>query len=233
MTDRTDKTPAIIRWDQSYNRNGNRELPRDVVNVIRIYMDNHNLQGWVKQETLAKATGLSLRTVKRQIAQNIAAGWLKIAERGNSSGWSNSYELTYPEMVSDMTPNGDTDGTPTTLRTSPKRSSLTTDTLTTNKSGDIRVTTSGDGLNNPEPGIEPVCADTDPWSEHPSVDATTTEFNGVINDPLILPDPASAVLAVDYSAPKPLRRDEDPWAEISARRTGLDPFSENPSFLWG
>ena len=70
--------PAIIRWDQAYNRNGNPDLPRTVVNAIRTYMNNDTLNGFVKAETLSRHTGLSIRQVRRQIAANVAAGWLEI-----------------------------------------------------------------------------------------------------------------------------------------------------------
>jgi hypothetical protein len=134
--------PAIIRWDQAYNRNGDRTLPRAVVNAIRTHMNNHTLEGWVKAQTLADYTGLSLRVVRKQIADNVAAGWLVITDSGNSSGKANDYKLTYPKGVVDDTippsDNGVVDSTldsrrvsysaekgvahstPTTYRTSPQ-----------------------------------------------------------------------------------------------------------------
>ena len=90
------EVPAIIRWDQAYNRNGDRKLQRTVVNAIRTYMDNNTLTGWVKAETLVRDTGIKERTVREQIAANIAAGWLEVVESGNSSGRANTYLLTYP-----------------------------------------------------------------------------------------------------------------------------------------
>ncbi|MFJ9371378.1 helix-turn-helix domain-containing protein [Nocardia sp. NPDC101769] len=121
-------------------------------------MDNRTLKGWVKQETLAEATGLDVRSVKRHIRENVKAGWLKVTERGNSGGRANTYELTFPSKVTRMSPkggracppNGDVDVTPTTLRTTPKSSSLTTK----KKKGDTSVPHSGDGLNkNPTTAI--------------------------------------------------------------------------------
>lgn len=110
-------------------------------------MDNYTLTGWVKAEKLAEFTGLSVRAVRRQIAANVKAGWLEVVERGNSSGWANTYRLTYPKGDTYVTlppsakgdtnvtldlegchirpGKGDTDVTPTSPRTSPKRSSLT------------------------------------------------------------------------------------------------------------
>lgn len=90
---------AIIQWDQAYNRNGDPKLPRAVVNVIRTYMDNATLTGWVKQDTLAEATGLQVRGVRKQIAANVAAGWLEVIQVGNSSGLASTYRLTYPKEV--------------------------------------------------------------------------------------------------------------------------------------
>ena len=90
-------TPAIIRWDQAYNRSGDDKLPRAVVNVLRTYMDNDDLDGWVKRETLMRDTGLSERQVDRHIAANVKAGWLAITSRGHSGGKSNDYRLTYPK----------------------------------------------------------------------------------------------------------------------------------------
>lgn len=143
--------PQIIRWDQAYNRSGDAKLPRAVVNVIRTYMDNDTLTGWVKAETLAKATGLQIRGVRKQIAANVAAGWLEIPESGNSSGKANTYRLTYPkgvpqdtvsseapqQRVSHRTPlesegcptgpgKGVPQDTPTSNRTSPQEKLLTT-----------------------------------------------------------------------------------------------------------
>lgn len=86
----------ILDWDQAYNRSGDGKLPRTVVNALRTYMDNETLTGWVKAETLAEDTGLKIRAVREQISKNVAAGWLEIAERGNSSGRANVYQLTYP-----------------------------------------------------------------------------------------------------------------------------------------
>lgn len=93
------EVPAIIRWDQAYNRNGDPKLPRSVVNAIRTHMNNHTLEGWVKAETLADYTGLQVRGVRKQIAANVKAGWLEVVESGNSSGKANTYRLTYPKGV--------------------------------------------------------------------------------------------------------------------------------------
>jgi hypothetical protein len=87
----------VILWDQAYNRNGDRTLQRTVVNAIRTYMNNHTLTGWVKAETLIRDTGIKERTVREQIAANVAAGWLEVIESGNSSGRANTYRLTYPD----------------------------------------------------------------------------------------------------------------------------------------
>ena len=89
--------PAIILWDKAYNRSGDHKLPRAVVNVLRTYMDNDTLEGWVKRETLMRGTGLSERQVDRHIAANVKAGWLAITRRGHSGGKSNDYRLTYPK----------------------------------------------------------------------------------------------------------------------------------------
>lgn len=138
--------PAIIRWDQAYNRNGDSKLPRAAVNAIRTYMNNDTLTGWVKAETLAGDIGMTVRGVRKQIAANVAAGWLEIAESGNSSK-ATVYRLTYPgdrepqftvpdavrvNHSSRSTPEGcptvhgkgEPQFTPTSPRTSPKRSSL-------------------------------------------------------------------------------------------------------------
>lgn len=90
------ETLAIIQWDQAYNRNGNGKLPRAVLNVIRTYMNNRTLTGWVTAETLAEGTGMTVRNVWKQIAANVAAGWIEIVESGNSSK-ATVYRLTYPD----------------------------------------------------------------------------------------------------------------------------------------
>lgn len=91
--------PAVILWDQAYNRNGDPKLQRSVVNVIRTYVNSDSLVGWVKAETLAEATGLQIRGVRKQIAANVEAGWLEVVKSGNSSGLANTYRLTYPKGV--------------------------------------------------------------------------------------------------------------------------------------
>ena len=91
--------PAVILWDQAYNRSGDPKLQRSVVNVIRTYVNSHTLTGWVKADTLAAATGLQIRGVRKQIAANVEAGWLEVVESGNSSGRANTYRLTYPKGV--------------------------------------------------------------------------------------------------------------------------------------
>ncbi|MEV4635251.1 hypothetical protein AB0J79_18660 [Rhodococcus coprophilus] len=131
------ETPPIIRWDQAYNRNRDGKLPRTVVNAIRTYMNNHTLTGWVKAETLMRDTGLKERAVREQISRNVAAGWLKIVDRGNSSGKANTYRLTYPpdhalqrmvddEPCSKLQGNHAADCTPTTPGTSPQEKFLGT-----------------------------------------------------------------------------------------------------------
>lgn len=131
-------TLPIIEWDQAYNRNGDPKLPRAVVNVIRTYMDNRTLTGWVGAEKLAQATGLTERGVRKQLAANVAAGWLEITEQGRF-GKVNSYRLTYPHeepqfLMEDrkpheepqfligttVPPHEELQFTPTTPRTSPQ-----------------------------------------------------------------------------------------------------------------
>ncbi|MEC4855579.1 hypothetical protein R2325_07720 [Mycobacteroides chelonae] len=88
----------IIEWDQAYNRNRDKTVPREVLNVIRTFVNNKTLQGFVSIPTLADATGLCHRAVNKQIRANKDAGWLKVTERGNSTGAANYYLLTYPEV---------------------------------------------------------------------------------------------------------------------------------------
>lgn len=88
--------PEILRWDQAYNRSGDGKLPRAVVNVIRTYMDNDSLTGWVSLETLTADTGLSRSQVQRQIKANTEAGWLEIVKPGYGNR-APVYRLTYRE----------------------------------------------------------------------------------------------------------------------------------------
>jgi hypothetical protein len=96
----------ILRWDQAYNRNGDGKLPRAVVNVIRTYMNNHTLAGWVSQGTLARDTGLDESNVRRQIRKNADAGWLVVTKRGRA-GRASEYRLTYPQPGADARLNTD------------------------------------------------------------------------------------------------------------------------------
>lgn len=128
--------PEILRWDQAYNRNGDRKLQRTVVNAIRTYVNNHTLTGWVKAETLVRDTGIKERTVREQIAANVKAGWLEIVESGNSTGKANTYRLTYPnhapqhmfggEPCATARVNHAPQRTPTTPRTSPQEKFIAT-----------------------------------------------------------------------------------------------------------
>lgn len=88
-------TIPIILWDQAYNRSGEK-IQRAVVNAIRTHVDNTTLAGFVRRETLARYTGLTIKQVDRQIAANIAAGWLVITSSGHR-GKANEYLLTYPK----------------------------------------------------------------------------------------------------------------------------------------
>ncbi|BBX04318.1 hypothetical protein BST36_17370 [Mycolicibacterium moriokaense] len=162
-------TPPILQWDKAYNRNGDPKLPRTVVNVIRTYMDNHTLTGFVKQETLAEATGLTVRGVRKQIAANVAAGWLEIVSVGNSSGKATDYRLTIPKeepqfrlpssKAEPQFPLEDGEGgttvpvkeepqfLPTSPSTSPKRSTSPTE-------GEPQFPLPGTGLMRPGQGID-------------------------------------------------------------------------------
>lgn len=93
-------TPEILLWDQAYNRNGDAKLPRAVVNVIRTYMDNDSLTGWVTQQTIARDTGLDETNVRRQIKKNVDAGWLAVTKRGRA-GRASEYRLTCPQPGAD------------------------------------------------------------------------------------------------------------------------------------
>lgn len=221
MTPQPKNVLPVIAWDQAYNRTARKQdgghLQRDVVNVIRTYVDNHTLRGWVKQETLAEATGLSLRAVKRQIKANCDAGWLRVTEKGHSGGRANTYELMIPEGVisdtlslrvssvtlsngvtSDPLPSkgcherplkGVTSGPPTTPRTSPQRSS-------TPKNGVIN-----DTIRQP--------AESSAGDDLPANAAT--ESNGVIND----------TIWTGGAEPAP-----DPWAGTPFADN--DPFADTP-----
>jgi hypothetical protein len=198
----------ILAWDQAYNRTSRgidsdgkaKPLRRDVVNVIRTYVDNQTLRGWVKQDTLVAATGLSLSAVKRQIKENVEAGWLRVAEKGHSGGKANVYELTFPDsvisdpitlMVSPVNPkgvhqrplNGVISDTPTTPRTSPRSSNITTP--------ENRVTSDPVGYDTPSTAWEPtpvVISAESSAGDYPADAGTersegpTTKSNSVIDD---------------------------------------------------
>jgi hypothetical protein len=104
--------PEILKWDQAYNRNGDGKLPRAVMNVIRTYMNNHTLAGWVSQETLARDTGLDESNVRRQIKKNTDAGWIVVTKRGRA-GRASEYRLAYPQPGADARLNVGDDESPT------------------------------------------------------------------------------------------------------------------------
>lgn len=224
--------PAIIRWDQAYNRNGESKLPRAVVNAIRTHVDNHTLTGWVKAKTLADYTGLQERAVRAQISTNVKAGWLEVVESGNSSGKANIYRLTYPNhavhdtvqpekhVVDDMGNMSSDAGnhvvhdTPTTPRTSPDSSPK-------------RRTT-------PEKGVVDDTIPADPFgsgdTDLPAT--TTTESNHVVHDTIA--DGAPGDTLKGRRRPQPW--EEMPWfpepqakPKLSGRTVipvGADPFAD-------
>ncbi|GAB4678007.1 hypothetical protein [Mycobacterium timonense] len=165
-------TPAVIRWDQAYNRNGDPKLPRAVVNAIRTHVDNHTLTGWVKAKTLAEYTGLKERAVRAQISANVKAGWLEIVQSGNSSGLANTYRLSYPKGVVQNTFDGSVKGV--VHDTIGQEKGVADDT--------VRVSSSaGKGVVHDTP-TTPI---TSPGS---SPKRRTTKGNGVVDDTLA-PDP--------------------------------------------
>ncbi|MGV9540332.1 hypothetical protein ACWDSF_03290 [Nocardia beijingensis] len=238
VTEASNKTVLpIIVWDQAYNRTPTRTadgklLPRTVMNAIRTYMNNTTLTGWVKQETLAEATGLDLRTVKRHIAANVQAGWLKVTERGNSAGRANAYELTFPRKGTQMSPslaqvtqmspegghvrplNGDADVTPTTDRTTPESSSLTTV-----KSGDTNVPLSGDGSKESPETASDV-----------SASSTVTADDGTEQGPATgVSEPVTAEGSAATGTVGPVAVQWDPFAE-SGSQTPANNWFDSPEF---
>ena len=182
----------ILAWDQAYNRNGDPKLPRAVANVIRTYMNNHSLTGYVKAETLAKHTGLQVRGVRKQIAANVAAGWLEIVESGHSGRKANVYRLTYPKGVpQDTVASGvvakgvpeDTEGCPTgPVKGVPQDTPTTLELLRGIFSRSSEEgTTPGNGV------LQDTLPTTDPEGSGGSylpVNQTTGQSNGVLQDTL-------------------------------------------------
>ncbi|WP_157101781.1 hypothetical protein [Nocardia caishijiensis] len=98
--------------------------------------DFNTREFYVKYETLAEMTGLSVATVKRHVKANCTAGWLKITRQGRT-GRANEYILEIPQSVthdtlepesvisdtlrvSPVIPQSVTGDTPTTLSNPPR-----------------------------------------------------------------------------------------------------------------
>lgn len=141
----------IIEWDQAYNRNSDKSVPREVLNAIRTYVDNQTLRGFVSVQRLMDDTGLCKRAVNKQIRTNKEAGWLELTKRGNSAGAANYYLLTYPERELKFPPQ-ELKCTPTTPLSSQK--------ITTSKERELKFPTADcpSEVGQPEGDL-----DSDPW----------------------------------------------------------------------
>ncbi|VBA57618.1 hypothetical protein LAUMK191_04104 [Mycobacterium attenuatum] len=224
--------PAIIAWDQAYNRNGDSTLPRTVVNAIRTHANNHTLEAWVKAETLADYTGLQIRAVRAQIAANRKAGWLEVVRSGNSSGLANRYRLTYPKgVVDDTVPSptkGVVDSTKGVVNDTVKGVVDDTPTTPSNYSvGTTERTTKGNGVVDDTLPAEPFGSG--------GIDLpanTTTESNGVVDDTL----PAEPEGLEERREPRPWElmptwdgMEPDQGAETIAPDGPWDPFADVPT----
>ncbi len=164
----------IIEWDQAYNRNSDKSVPREVLNAIRTYVDNQTLRGFVSVQRLMDDTGLCKRAVNKQIRTNKEAGWLELTKRGNSAGAANYYLLTYPERELKFPPQ-ELKCTPTTPLSSQK--------ITTSKERELKFPTAdcpsevgqpeGDLYSDPWGGSESNRRlDDDPWGVSSAPDAS-------------------------------------------------------------
>lgn len=178
----------IIEWDQAYNRNRDKTVPREVLNVIRTFVNNKTLQGFVSIPTLADATGLCHRAVNKQIRANKDAGWLKVTERGNSTGAANYYLLTYPEVRELKFPIREPECTPTTP--------LTTSKITTTKDREFKFPATDSPL---EGGLSGVGSSSDGITETSGGNLSSREPE--------FPDPFDDPFAPAPERPKPKREE--------------------------
>lgn len=187
--------PLIIKWDQAFNRNGDKSLPRQVGNVIRLYMNNDTLEGYVSQQRLADDTGLTDHQVRRQIDALELAGWVEVTTAPEKRGKvPNTYRLLFP--------NPDIQGNPdiydqkpaldvlhTSKRTSPESSTSESNPDIHDRPGSIDPSRSDDGPQEPESRTSP---------------PTRTS----VACPLT-PEEQAEILAEHWAAD-----DADPWADL-------------------
>lgn len=209
--------PEILRWDQAYNRNGESKLPRAVLNVIRTYMNNHTLTGWVSQETLARDTGLDESNVRRQIRKNEDAGWLVVTKRGRS-GRASEYRLAYPQPgeYARLSGDGDEGSTgrirPVTTQGEPGSNRANMPGYTPQPGADARLLSGADARpTSPSTSPQEKCfieGQNETGTDSRSPDAGSRATGGVA----------------------PSRGLSDPWSPDAAIASGDDPFASEPAW---
>lgn len=86
----------VFEWSKAYFRSGDHAETTPTMAALMTYADFSDLTCYPSQQTLARATGLSVDTVRRHIRTNVKAGWLAIVEPGSSYKSATKYRLTTP-----------------------------------------------------------------------------------------------------------------------------------------
>ena len=74
-------------WKESWKKYGNLEAPAKLILYVLLdYMDKDGKNCLISQETISRATSLSVPTVQRHLAKIVKSGWLKRLKRGKGGG---------------------------------------------------------------------------------------------------------------------------------------------------
>lgn len=93
--------PAVLEWRDAFRQSGAPAAVRNVMLALAEYADNNSLEAWPSETTIAKDAGVSARTVRRNMNDAKAHGWVVLVKRGHSAGraggrgTANHYRLAF------------------------------------------------------------------------------------------------------------------------------------------
>jgi len=90
--------PPFFSWRSAFMDADLAAPTKHVLHVISTYMNSHGQGAFPTIETIAKKSGLSVRTVKNHIPLAISSGWLAKSKHGfKGAKWANNhYEISFP-----------------------------------------------------------------------------------------------------------------------------------------
>lgn len=93
--------PAVLEWRDAFRQSSAPAAVRNVMLALAEYADNNSLEAWPSETTIAKDAGVSARTVRRNMNDAKAHGWVVLVKRGHSAGraggrgTANHYRLAF------------------------------------------------------------------------------------------------------------------------------------------